>query len=53
MTAYSIQDASQFNEAFTKNQNDESDEGYFLVVDIQYTKKLQKLHNDLPLHMRR
>ena len=33
----------------TKNQNEESDEGYFLKVDIQYPGKLHELHNDLPV----
>ena len=31
-----------------KNYNEESDEGYFLEVDIQYPEKLHELHNDLP-----
>ena len=39
----------QFNEEFIKNYNEESDEGYFLEVDVQYLKKLYELHNDLPL----
>ena len=30
-----------------KNYNEESDEGYFLVVDVQYLVKLHKLPNDL------
>ena len=30
-----------------KNYNEESDEGYFLQVDVQYLKKLHELHNDL------
>ena len=29
------EDASQFNEEFIKNYNQESDEGYFLEVDVQ------------------
>ena len=32
-----------------KNYNEESDERYFLKVDIQYPEKLPELHNDLPL----
>ena len=43
-----IKDTSQFNEDFIKNYNEESDEGYFLEVDVQHPKKLQQLHNDLP-----
>ena len=43
-----IEDTSQFNEDFIKNYNEESDEGYFLEVDVQYSKKLHALHNDLP-----
>ena len=33
-----IKDTSQFNEDFMKNYNEESDEGYFLEVDVQYLK---------------
>ena len=48
-----IKDTSQFNEDFIKNYNEESDEGYFLEVDVQYLEKLHELHNDLPfLHKR-
>ena len=32
---------------FIKNYNEESDEGYFLEVDIQYPEKLLELRNDL------
>ena len=31
-----------------KNYNEESDEGYFLEVDIQYLEKLNELRNNLP-----
>ena len=41
------EDTSQFNEDFIKNYNEESDEGYFLEVDVQYPEKLYQLHNDL------
>ena len=44
-----IEDASQFNEAFIKKYNEESDEGYFLEVEVQYTEKLHEIYNDLPL----
>ena len=43
-----IKDTSQFNEDFIKNYNEQSDEGYFLEVDVQYLEKSQELHNDLP-----
>ena len=43
-----IKDTSQFNEDFIKNYNEESDEGYFFEVDVQYLEKLHELHNDLP-----
>ena len=32
---------------FIKNYNEESDEGYVLEFDVQYSEKLHKLHNDL------
>ena len=35
-----IKDTSQFNEDFIKNYNEESDEGYFLEVDVQYPEKV-------------
>ena len=35
-----IKDASQFNEDFIRNYNEESVEGYFLEVDIQYPENL-------------
>ena len=35
-----IKDTSQFNENFIKDYNEESDEWYFLRVDIQHLEKL-------------
>ena len=32
---------------FIKNYNEESDEGYFLEVEVQYSAKLHELHDDL------
>ena len=32
----SIEDTSQFNKDFIKNYNEDSDEVYFLEVDVQY-----------------
>ena len=43
-----IKETSQFNEDFIKNYNEESDEGYFLEVDVQYPEKLYELRNALP-----
>ena len=43
-----IEDTSKFNENFIKNYDEESDEGYFLGVNIQFPEKLHELHNDLP-----
>ena len=39
-------DTCQFNEDFIKSYNEESDEGYFLEVDIQYPEKVQEFYND-------
>ena len=36
-----------------KNYNEESDEGYFLEVDVQNLEKLHELHNDLPFLSKR
>ena len=41
-----LKDSSQFNKDFIKVYNEESDEGYFLEVDIQCFEKLYELHND-------
>ena len=41
-----IKYTSQFNEDFIKNYNEESDEGCFLEVAVQYIEKLHDLHND-------
>ena len=32
-----LENTSQFNEDFIKNYNEESDKGYFLEFDVQYT----------------
>ena len=47
-----IEDISQFNDDFI-NYNEESDEGYFLEVDVQYLEKLYEFLNDLPFLIER
>ena len=39
---------SDFNEEFIKNYDENSNEGYFLEVDIEYTKTLRESHKELP-----
>ena len=39
---------SDFTEDFIKNQDENSDKGYFLAVDVEYSKKLWISHKDLP-----
>ena len=41
------EDIFEFDESFIKSHNEESDEGYYLEVDIQYLENLNKVHNDL------
>ena len=43
-----VEELSQFNKDLIKDYDQNSDEGYFLEVDVEYPKKLFSLHNDLP-----
>ena len=43
-----IKDTFLFNEDFIKSYNEESDEGYFLEIDVQYPEEINKRHNDWP-----
>ena len=43
-----VEKTSLFNQDFIKNQNQESDEGYFLEVDVSYPEKLRDLLNYIP-----
>ena len=42
-----MEDTCKFSENFIKIYDEESDERYFVVVNIQYPKKWLQLHNDL------
>ena len=44
---------SKFNEGFIENYDEESDKGYILEADVEYTKKLHDLHSDLPFLVER
>ena len=41
-----VEDIFEFDKSLIKCYNEESDEGYFLEVYVQYTEKLHDLHND-------
>ena len=43
-----IENILQFNKDVIENYNEDSDEGYFLEVNVQYPDNLHNLHNDLP-----
>ena len=42
-----VEETSQINKDFIKIYNEDGNKGYFLEADVQYPKKLRKLHNDL------
>ena len=46
-----VEDISEFNKDFVKSYNDESTEGYFLKVDVQYPENLHNLHCDFPFYL--
>ena len=48
-----VEDISGFDESFTKHFNEESDEGYFFQVAIQYLENLHNLHDDLSFLLER
>ena len=47
------EDTFLFNEEFIKTYNDNNDKGYFLEIDVKYTKNLHNLHSDLPVFLER
>ena len=38
----------KFNEKFVKSNNENSDIGYILEVEVENRERFHKLHNDLP-----
>ena len=43
-----VEELSEFDERFIKNYNENSDKGYVLEVDVEYTTNLFNIHSDLP-----
>ena len=43
-----VEDICEFVDSFIKIYNEDSDERYFLEVDIQHPERLQIIHNNLP-----
>ena len=48
MAVNGLKKVSEFNDDFINSYSDESDEEYFLEIDVQYPENLHNLHNDLP-----
>ena len=43
-----VQKLSKFDESLIKSYDEDSDQGYFPEVDVEYSEKLFNLHSDLP-----
>ena len=43
-----LDNLSMFTEEFIKNYDENSDKGYILEVDVEYSEKLCSVHSDLP-----
>ena len=48
-----VEDIYGFDESFIRNNNEESDKGCFLEVDVQYLENLNNLHFFLPVFPKR
>ena len=48
-----FEETSLFNKYFIKSYNEDSDTVYFLEADVQYSKYLHNLHNDLSFLLER
>ena len=44
-----VKKVSRIDEDFIKNYDEDSDKGYILEVDVEYSKNLHDLHSDLPI----
>ena len=42
-----VENTSQYNEDFIENYNEDSDEGYLLEVDVQYSERFFFYGNEL------
>ena len=47
-----VENTSQVNKDFLKNYNEDSEEGYFLEVVVQYPEKLHDFHYDLQFSLK-
>ena len=43
-----VKELSKIDECFIENYDEDTNEGYFLEVDVEYPKNLFNLHSDLP-----
>ena len=44
-----VENTSEFDKDSIKKDNEDSDEGYFLEIDVIYPEKVHDLHNDLKI----